>query len=464
MHTPNLHMNSNKSPLDIWLADIANETNSHDETWDPGFDGSRRLVVAKLGPYRKAFPRPSNFTPRFYHQVYYLPIEDWQMKYRVELYDGFCKLDIHLAIHFQASIHYAATHLETLPEVNRHIKKTYDSLVRDIVDQEIKRLEDGDWIESGLTQVEKRIQTQINESLITQLIQCRTLCAMRPSFAEPAESQNLDNRFAREDIYLKIQKKNFEFKERQNREFLRQQEEQERLILERRNRESELKLKEQALEAETNLRLLQDQERHLTRQFGLEERLYLERVKHQARLKELEQESQRELERRQLAKQLEIEQLLQEEKLKHQQQLKEKELAAELKQFENQQAQWHAAKERLQQEKLKQEQRLKQIESEAEMALAAQKQAEEQKLQEKLYAEKLQHESRLKEMELAMQIEEQRKRYEATQETSEYLRRDIELLVLEKRRNEMIQAAKKAKQSIEPAPREIPLNSEPESS
>ncbi|WP_404357901.1 hypothetical protein [Methylotuvimicrobium sp. KM1] len=455
-------MNSTKSPLDLWLADIASEANNQDETWDPGFDGSRRLVVAKLGPYRKAFPRPQKFTPRFYHRIFQLPIEDWSLTCRAELYGGFCSLEINLTIHFQASIHYAMTHIETLPEINSYIKKAYESLVRDVIDQEIKKLDDGEWIESGLAPIEKRIQTQINETLITQHIQCRALCSMQPSFADVTQSQNLSNSFAREDIYLKIQKKNFEFKERQNRESLRQQEEQERLLIEKRNRETELKIKEQALESESNLRLLKEQERQITEQFSLEERLYMERVRHQARLQELEQETQRELQRQQLAKQLETEQRLQEEKLRHQQLLKEKELAAELKQFEEQQAQWNAAKERMQQEKLKQEQRLKQIESEAERALAAQKQSEAQKLQEKLHAERLQHESRLKEMELAMQIEEQKKRYEATQETSEYLRRDIELLVLEKRRNEMIQAAKKAKQPTDQTPRELPLNSEPE--
>lgn len=455
-------MNSTKSPLDIWLADISSEAYALDETWDPGFDGSRRLVVAKLGPYRKAFQRPSDFTPRFYHQVFQLPIEDWQLTCRTELYGGFCTLDIKLAIHFQASIRYAISHTETLPEINRHIKNSYEGLIRDAVDQEIKLLDDGEWIESGLTPIEKRIQNHINETLITQHIQCRALCAIHPSFVDISQAQSLDSSFAREDIYLKIQKKNFEFKDRQNREQLRQQEEQERLVLERRNRETELKLKEQALEAETNLRLLKEQERQLTEQFSLEERLYLERVKHQTRLQELEQETQRETQRKQLAKQLESELQLQEEKLKHQQLLKEKELVAELKQYEEQQAQWNAAKERMQQEKLKQEQRLKQIASEAELNLEAQKQTEAQKLQEKLHAEKLQHEKRLKEMELAMQIEEQKKRYEATKETSEYLRRDIELLVLEKRRNEMIQAAKNAKQFVDQAPRELPLNSEPE--
>lgn len=455
-------MNSNKSPLDLWLADIASEVNALDETWDPGFDGSRRLIVTKLGPYRKAFARPKTFTPRFYHQMYQLPIEDWPLNCRTELYGGFCTLDINLTIHFQASIEYALAHLEALPEINRHIKQSYESLIRDVIDQEVKQLDDGEWIETGLTPIEKRIQTQLNETLITQHIQCRALCTIQPFFADLSQSPNLDKSLAREDIYLKIQKKNFEFKDRQNRELLRQQEEQERILLEKRNRETELKIKKQTLEAETNLRLLKEQERQLNEQFSLEERLYMERVRHQTRLQELEQETQRETQRQQLAKQLETEKSLQEEKLKHQQQLKEMELAAELKQYEEQQAKWNAAKERMQQEKLRQEQRLKQIESEAEMALTAQKQAEAQKLQEQLHAEKLQHENRLKEMELAMQVEEQKRRYEATQETSEYLRRDIELLVLEKRRNEMIQAAKKAKQAVDQAPRELPLNSEPE--
>ncbi|GAB4278063.1 MAG: hypothetical protein Kow0065_24450 [Methylomicrobium sp.] len=312
-------MISNKSPLEIWLSDITNEVNITDETWDPGFDGNRQLVITQLGPFRKVFQRPLFFTPRFYHQIYPLPIEDWELASSVNLYGGLCTLNIKIMLRFQATVQYAAAHVDKLSTINQYIKETYEGLIRDCIDQELKKLDSGEWIESDLTDAEKGIQNQINETLVTQFVQCRSFCTIHPLFADITDSQTFIDSYSREDIYLKVLKKNFEFKERQNIERLRQQEEQERLLLEQRSRETELKLKEQALEAEAKLRLMEEQQKHLNTQFELEERLYLERIRHQTKLQELELEKQLEAQELQLAKQLEIERRLQDEKLKHQQ-------------------------------------------------------------------------------------------------------------------------------------------------
>lgn len=450
-------MNSNKSPLDLWLADISHESSEQDDTWDPGFDGSRQVVISKLGLYRSLFQRSPGFLPRFFHQIYPLPIEDWEINKQDVLYGGFCLLNTTVAIHFQASIKYATAHIEHLTRINQHIKTSYTGLIKDVIDQELRRLNDGEWVETGLASVEKRIQTQINETLITQHVQCRALCNIEPTFEE-IDLAKLDGRFAREDIYLKVLKKNFEFKEKQNLELLRQERELElrrqehhQLMLEQRNQEEQLKLKEQALTSESARRLLEKQGEQLSEQFKVEERLHLERVKHQNRLLEIEDEIKRETQKDQLAKQLDTEVELQQEKLKHQKILKDQELTAELNEYQEQQALWNETKERMQLEKIKQEQRLKQLETEAQLNLKEQQQLEEQILQEKLYQEKLQHESRLKQMELDKQVEEQKKRYEATQQTGEYLRRDIELLILEKQRAELLQTVMKSKAENSPA-------------
>lgn len=462
-------MNNNKSPLEQWLAEISAESSGQNEIWDPGFDAGRQVVIAKLGPFQKIFQRPSTFNRRFYQRVYRLPIENWQLSTSTQLYGGICTLDTTLSIRFQATVKYASIHHDSLPEINQHIKAVTEIVIRDAVDRELQLLDDGAWIETGLPQVEKRIQTRINETLIMQHIQCRTLCEMHPTFKDIKDQPNLDDPFTREDIYLKVLKKNYEFQERQNQErFLQEQElerqrfEQQRKLMEQRNREEELKRTQQALTAEAAKRELEERENQLSEQLLIEQRLHSEQARHQARLKEIEQEAFREAERRQQTKQLEVEEQLLEQKLRHQQQLKEKERAAELQDFEQQQAKWNVAKERMQLEKIAQEKRLRQLEAETALELQNIKLTEEQKLQERLHQEKLKHESRMREMELELQIEEQKKRYEATQETDEYLRRDIELLILEKQRTELLQAVKKARLEETQEIRQLPPSEEEE--
>ncbi|MGR9051152.1 MAG: hypothetical protein ACU84J_00745 [Gammaproteobacteria bacterium] len=463
-------MNNNNSPLDQWLSEYGQGTSAGPETWDPGFDGDRQIVIAKFGPFQKIYQRPSRFTRRFYHRVYPLPIEDWQIFSSFQLYGGLCTIDTRLTVRFQASTEYAAMHVDSLPDINRQIKAGTEIVIRDAVEQEFLLLDDGAWIELGLPQVEKRIQNRINEALIMQHIQCRATCELHPSFKDIKEEFASDNPFVREDIFLKVMKKNHEFQERQNKaRFEREQElekrrlEQQRTSMEQRQREEELKRTEQALSAESARRSLEERERQLAEQLAIEERLHVEQIKHQARLKELEQEAMREAELRQHAKQLEIEEQLQEEKLKHQQMLKERERDAEIKDFEEMQTKWKAAKERMEIEKIEQEKRLKELETEGELRLEEIKLLEKQKLEEKLHQEKLKHESRIREMELELKVEEQKKRYEATKESDEHLRRDIELLILEKQRSELLNAVKKVRSEEPPSTPHLPAVSESDS-
>ena len=57
-----------------------------------------------------------------------------------------------------------------------------------------------------------------------------------------------------------------------------------------------------------------------------------------------------------------------------------------------------------------------------------------QQSEERIAAMKLEHQHRLKQLELENEIKNKKKRYQATNEISQYLRREIELLVLEKQR------------------------------
>lgn len=221
-------MNSNKSALEAWLAGVNPELADYEQgTWDPGFDGDRQVVLAQLGPYRRLFPRPQKFVPRFFHSVYSLPIEYWDLRARTELYGGFCVIETDLNIHFQPTFDYVERNMEVLLGVNAYIKARYEGLIRDAVDGELCNLKDGSWIKSGLAHVERRIETVINEALMLGKIQCRTICALKSSFEEISDAEDvaLNDRFSLESIYLSVMQKNFEFREKQNQELLRQEEE-----------------------------------------------------------------------------------------------------------------------------------------------------------------------------------------------------------------------------------------------
>ena len=373
-----------------------------------------------------------------------------------------------LTIRFQATIKYAEANIEALANINQHVKSRCEGLVKDVVEQELHHLANGAWVEDGLSSVERRIEMQINETMMLQNVQCRALCEMLTTFSEIPDPNKLDSRFAHDDIYLKIIRKNFETQERQNQERLRQELvlEQQRLdrqqrLIEKYNQEQALHRIEQEQAAFNLKRRLEEQERQLNEQFTLEERVHREQVYHEQNLKRMEQEAAAKTQQEIQANQMEIEQQLQQERLVHQQHLKEAQLAAEIAEFEKNQTAWNAIHERLRTEKIDQEKRLKQLENEAKLTLMDTAQSEEQKLQERLLMEKLMHEARLKDMELEMQIQEHEKRFAATQQLDNYLRRDIELLILEKHREELVHEVKKSKQDEYTA---LPAPIEPEDS
>jgi hypothetical protein len=451
-------MTVEKSPLELWLSEISSEANALGETWDPGFESGRQIVVAKWGPFQKAFVRTAQHKPRFYHQIFALPVEEWGFNRQIKLYGDYCTLDAMVMVRFQSTIKYAQAHLDTIATINQHIKTVCDVLLKDVVDQQLHKLSNGEWVDQGLAHVERHIEMQINECMTMQNIQCRALCELLTTFAETPDPNKLDSRFAHDDIYLKILKKNFETQEQQNKERIRQELalEQQRLdrqqrLLDQYNQEQALHRIEQEQAALNLRRRLEEQERQLNEQFTIEERLHREQVYHEQNLKRLEQEAAAKTQQEIQAKQLEIDQKLQQERLAHQQQLKETELAAEIAEFEKNQAAWNAIHERLRVEKIEQEKRIKQLENEAKLALLDTTQSEEQQLQERLLKEKMMHEARLKDMELEMQIQEHEKRFTATQQLDNYLRREIELLILEKHRGELQQEVRKTRLDEIPA-------------
>ncbi len=119
MHQP-LGMNLNKGltmdnatyTIENWLSVFDGAQDKGLEVWDPGFDGDRCLVVAKFGPFARKFARPPAFVATFWHRIYPLPIENWQISFDTPLYGGFCTLTTHLHILFQPTIEFAKRTLE----------------------------------------------------------------------------------------------------------------------------------------------------------------------------------------------------------------------------------------------------------------------------------------------------------------------------------------------------------------
>ncbi len=406
-------MSSDLSPFDAWLNEASLAFNEPGQDfWDPGFDGESRVVSSRIGPYRKLFLCPPKFIPRFYHSIYPLPIEDWHLSVRTELYGGLCTIDAHLTVHFQATFRYVERNPDALPDVNAHIKTNYEGLISTAADAELRTLRDGYWIQAGLTDVERQIENVINETLVLKQIKCRTMCALKPTFVEMPDESSLDGRFMQESVYLNIVKKNFEFREKQSRERLRQEEQLERERLKQLDQVNELKKLKLIQESENIKRLLKEQGKQNIEQYAIEADLHAEKIKHETRLREIEKAAEIEFQKKQALREMELERKLQEERLAHEALMKQKE---------------HQVDYQVQEAEL----------------------LEKQKVEEQLEAARIAHQTRLREMQLLAEIKELELRVEVTKNKDQYLHRQIEWLVLDKQRAELTRAIKEAEQDVD---------------
>jgi hypothetical protein len=401
--------------LEAWLSGKSPfEQAPEQEFWDPGFDVERKVVHAKFGPYSRLFPCPPGFLPRFYHHLYPLLIEDWPLQISIDLYGGFCRMEADLHIHFQATVNYAERNLDVLSHLNQQIKAGYEGLIKDLVTAELRNLKDGNWVKSGLADVEKAIEVIVNETLTLKQIQCRSICILKPTFEDLTEEAKIDGRFIQEAVYLNVLQKNFEFREKQGQELFRQEEELDLQRLKHVHQENEMQQQMQALKAENTKRLLEEQRQQLSEQYEIEKRLHAEKIKHQKQLQEIEQTADIEYKIDALPKLQELELQMHSKKLQHETLLKEKELEAAISAQETFQLEW-------------------------------------QKIQERLEEEKIKHQSRLKEMQIEAELKELELRKEASENKDAYLRREIEWLVLDKQRAELTRAIKEAEKYVDDA-------------
>ncbi|NOT83492.1 MAG: hypothetical protein HOP02_01660 [Methylococcaceae bacterium] len=362
-----------------------------DEQWDSGFDAERCLVFAKIGPYQKLFPRPEQFTQRFYHTLFPLPIEHWQVQDQVGLYDDFCTIAVELDIRFQATFDYVTKNAVALEYINTNIKAAYDDLVRNIVQSKLLNLDDARWVQNGLSSVEKAIALAVSELFLLHDLQAMTSCLLKPTFRAFPELK-----FKEDAAYLLVLKKSYELtQQKQQTQFSHEQQieqqkqEQEKVKLENLQAANALVLLKQAQDAEHLKKMLLDQEIQQLERFAVERRLHSDKVKQETLLNELSLNGKFE----QLEKQEFLERQLAEktidEKMAHQHKIKEKELAAKIKLYDAEKQSWGKVKEQSQQDELKQRQRQKQLQINAEIENKAYLHRQQLLLENQLMLEKL---------------------------------------------------------------------------
>ncbi len=404
-------MNNSKTEIDSWLMTLSTENGDDiNNVWESGFEVDRQVVHSKFGPYNKLFLRPEGFVKRFYHTVYPLSIEEWQCKDQAKLYDGFCTIDIVLDVRFQPTYNYAVSNMEILTELNEHIKNAYHDVAFDLVNRELLNLSDGAWVQEGLGKSEKRICSAINEMLILQNIQSEVSCKLTPRFEEFPDVQ-----FAKESVYLSVLKKSFEFHEQEREELFRQQQRQEKQKIEQRRRQlqqinemAELDRQRQALLAENNKFLLEEKADQQLDQFRVKKRIHADKTEHISQLKGIDLAASIKNKEKEQALFRENEQREKVELIAHQAKLKEKELAAEIAEYEAEQASWREAKDKIHAENLDLKHKQKQLEFDTDVG----------------------YKKRYEVQRLAMQEES----YSARKKADVYLKREIELLELEKQR------------------------------
>lgn len=416
-------MNSSRTQIDKWFfeSSLASDKLSISEAWEPVFDADRQLVHTKIGPYWKLFLRPGSFVKRFYHRIYPLPVENWCVTRQLELYDGFCTITVTLDMRFQAGLSYALSNMDFLSELNQHIKTAYEDLLVNLIDKELLSLADGAWVQKGVTAIEQRISLAVSEMLILQNIQSQAHCTVKPLFEEFPDVQ-----LPQEHVYLCVLKKSFEFNDAKREVLFYQEEQLEQQKLEHKQRQlaqldhdAELERLQQAQEALNKKRLLEEKEQQLQDLFAIEQRLHAEQVKQENSLKEITLEAELQEQQKHKARLRLAEQQTHMEVLAHQAQLKAQELAAEIAKHENQQAKWRASNYTTHAEQIAFEQRQKQLEFDTE--LENQKHHEQQ------------------------QLDMQKESFNKKKDADVYLRREIELLALEKQRLELQLAIKDAK-------------------
>jgi hypothetical protein len=399
--------------------------------WEAGFEGDRRIVVARLGPFRRVFPQPRHYARRFYHSVHELIIEDWRIPLEPLRLGSLCTIEAALSLRFQPTFKFARARLNHIADLGGHIKASYQTLLRDAAEQELRMLETAERLEQDRARVERRIENLTHELLAMRDIQCRSQCAIEILFTD---QDSLDGHAATVDgkhkpLYLALLGRRRETAERLAREQYDRQihehtlklEHEERL-LELLQKETELRRLKQEQETEQARAVLSAEEIRHREQIDSEIRRREAQTRHEARLRQME------LEAALAEKKEHIDSEIQrrEAQTRHEAQLRQMELEAALAE----------KKEHIDSEI---RQREEQIRHEAQlrwMALEADLTEKKEQLDSAIRwrEEQIRHEAQLRQMELEADLTEKSRRAEALIGVENHLHREIGLLALERQR------------------------------
>lgn len=325
-----------------------------EDTWDAGFEGGRYAVVSRLGPLVRVFQRPPEFRRRLWHSVHELPIRDWRIPLSPLHLGALCVIESELLVRYQPTLRYAREHLDFLPALNDQLERSLEALLKDIAEQEIRRLEsDSSWLEDGCGQIEDAVANIVNEVLTLRGVQCRSRCRIEPRFA-PVDAVDLDALppwTRQQAVYEEFLRRRREAKERILKEQTEEEANARRLLMEREaallelaRQEEEQRHARQQYELERLQAELAADEERLKQRLESETRRREEEISHQALLehlqaaqewkaREAELEKQREqlaLEAARLAERHESETRLREAQLGHEAELRKKQAEADL--------------------------------------------------------------------------------------------------------------------------------------
>lgn len=272
-----------------------------DEPWDAGFESGRRLVVARIGPFLRVYPRPPRYVQRFYHRVHDLPIVDWAVPVAPLQLGALCTLTVDLRIRFQPTYQYARENLDHLGEIAEHIQESHLGLLQDLAEQELHRMEwDTSWLEKGCGTVERALERSVSEHLAIRNIQCRTRCLVHPTFGDLGRigADHVAPWSRHRSLYLALMERHKHAQEEHHRtvtEYNRTTRERElerdtQLLEMERQREGLAKAKLET-EIERLKTELAAEERRQAERLETEARLHKEQISHTASLRTLEMEA-----------------------------------------------------------------------------------------------------------------------------------------------------------------------------
>jgi hypothetical protein len=158
------------------------ETPQNEADWDPGFDGGRQVVVSRLGPWRRVFARPERYRKWFFHTLYDLPLDEWEMTAPPRSLAGVCRVQTALFIRFQPAVRYLAANIDCLVDPYAHVRQRFRAVMVDQAEQALKDLARGDWLEEGLTPTERAVEEAVNVTLALNDIHARCRCEIEVEF------------------------------------------------------------------------------------------------------------------------------------------------------------------------------------------------------------------------------------------------------------------------------------------